>query len=364
MVKNSLADKLIKASKNSYAGSIDVCEIYKPGGFYDTGNYMMNAVLSGSVMKGLRSGWILQLAGEKSTGKSLICLNILINHVKSGKKNYSILFETEGALMAENIQEQLTPEERSRFLLFPCFSVENTQEQMANMLDTIMADEDKDIKYIWAIDSLGMLPSEKEIDNSKKENAPKDMTKAQSTKSLFRTSVMKLAVLKIPLILVNHTYATMSQYIPDEVSGGSGPAFANSITLILSKKKLRDKDKIQVGAVFTVTPRKSRVVAENISSIEIYSRFDTGITKYAGLFEFLKNVGKIKAVGNGSKGGSTFTFVDTNESFTSGDFAKMKPSEFWNKKRLEYVDKVFQDLYLLKTAKDRGLDEVFEEAEA
>ena len=127
---------------------------------------------------------------------------------------------------------------------------------------------------------------------------------------------------------------------------------------------MKDAKKIQVGTVFTITPKKSRIVAENISKIEIYSKFKIGMDRYSGLWEFLKNHNLIKSVGNGSKGGSTITFRHNGEQWDTKDIAKMRPEEFWTKEKLDFINNKFQEYYLLQRAKDKGIDEILAEPQS
>lgn len=365
-MKKGLLTSLVKASGNEHAGSIDVCKVYQTPYFVDTGNYVLNALISGDIYKGIPAGMIIQWAGGGSTGKSFMTQNCLINHIKSGKNNIGLFIETEGALITEQILEHLTPEEASRLLLFPCRTVEEIKVQTNKILEEIKkkADEFVDARFLMNIDSIGMPASQKEKDDSTKDSAPRDMTRAQAVSSLFRTIVMDLAILHIPVNLINHQYKTMDMFSPNEESSGAKVAYSNTVTLILTKKKLKDAKKIQVGTVFTITPKKSRIVAENISKIEIYSKFKIGMDRYSGLWEFLKNHDLIKSVGNGSKGGSTITFKHNGEQWDTKDIAKMRPEEFWTKEKLDFINNKFQEYYLLQRAKDKGIDEILAEPQS
>lgn len=361
-MKKKLLDGLIKASENKYAGSIDVCEVYKHPYFVDTGNYILNGLISGDIFKGIPAGMIVQWAGDKSTGKSFMTQNILINHIKSDKNNIALLIETEGGLIAEQILANLNADEAERLLVYPCSTIEQIKTELNRIIEYIKSKEEeyKDVKFLLTIDSIGMPASIKEKDDATNDKNTRDMTRAQAVKSLFRTIVMDLSVLHIPVNIINHQYATMDQYSPKEESSGSGMAYANSVTLIMTKKKLKDKD-VQVGTVFTITPKKSRIVAENISKIELYSRFKIGMDRYTGLWEFLKNHKLITTVGNGSKGGSTITFVDTGEVFQSKDISKIRPEDFWTQAKLDYINSKFQEFYLLSRAKERSIDDTLQQ---
>ena len=49
-----------------------------------SGDYGLNRLMSGSIYKGIPEGKIVQLAGESSTGKSIVAADIVINAIKDG----------------------------------------------------------------------------------------------------------------------------------------------------------------------------------------------------------------------------------------------------------------------------------------
>jgi hypothetical protein len=56
------------------------------------------------------------------------------------------------------------------------------------------------------LDSLGMLSTEKEMNDTAEGKNVRDMTRAQVVKSTFRVLTLKLGVAKIPMLMTNHTY--------------------------------------------------------------------------------------------------------------------------------------------------------------
>jgi RecA/RadA recombinase len=60
-----------------------------------SGSYALNRILSGSIYKGFPSGRIIILAGDSSTGKSLIAANCIANALKMGY-THVFYFDAEG----------------------------------------------------------------------------------------------------------------------------------------------------------------------------------------------------------------------------------------------------------------------------
>ena len=91
---------------------------------------------------------------------------------------------------------------------------------------------------MFVLDSLGMLSTEKEITDALNDKQVRDMTKSQLIKGAFRMLTLKLGQANIPMIVTNHTYDVIGNYVPTkEMGGGSGLKYAASTIIHLSKKK-------------------------------------------------------------------------------------------------------------------------------
>jgi RecA/RadA recombinase len=158
---------------------------------------------------------------------------------------------------------------------------------------------------MFVLDSLGMLSTEKEIQDALDDKQVRDMTKSQLIKGAFRMLTLKLGQAKIPMIVTNHTYDVVGSYVPTkEMSGGSGLKYAASTIIYLSKKKEKDGTEV-VGNIIKATTHKSRLSKEN-KTVEIRLYYDErGLDKYYGLlelaekYEIFKKVGTRYDVGNG-----------------------------------------------------------------
>lgn len=104
----------------------------------------------------------------------------------------------------------------SRVLHVPIKNIEELKFDLVNQLETI----DRKDKVIIVIDSVGNLASKKELDDAMNEKSVADMTRAKSLKGLFRMVTPYLTIKNIPLLAINHTYATMEMFSKQVVSGG------------------------------------------------------------------------------------------------------------------------------------------------
>ena len=59
---------------------------------------------------------------------------------------------------------------------------------------------------MFCLDSLGMLSTSKEVDDTEQGKDTRDMTRAQVVKSIFRVLTLKLGKANVPMLVTNHTY--------------------------------------------------------------------------------------------------------------------------------------------------------------
>ena len=150
---------------------------------------------------------------------------------------------------------------------------------------------------MFVLDSLGMLSTSKEIEDSEAGKETRDMTRAQVVKSIFRVLTLKLGKADVPLLVTNHTYDVVGAYIPTkEMGGGSGLKYAASTIIYLSKKKEKDGTEV-VGNIIKCKAAKSRLTKEN-SDVETRLYYDRGLDKYYGLLELGEKYGVFEKRGN------------------------------------------------------------------
>ena len=271
---------IIKDSGNEYAGiaseGIDGSDVT---GFIDTGSYAFNALLSGSLYGGIPNNKIMALAGESATGKTYFALSMCKKFLDDNPEGVILYFDTEQAITSDMISERgMDP---SRVAVFPVATVEGFRHQAINIVDKYI--ETKDSKPVFVVlDSLGMLSTEKEMNDTAEGKSTRDMTRAQVIKATFRVLTLKLGKAGIPLIMTNHTYDVVGAYVPmKEMGGGSGLKYAASTIVYLSKKKDKDGTDI-IGNIIRCKLFKGRFTKEN-KEVQVQLNYDTGLNPYYGL---------------------------------------------------------------------------------
>ena len=261
------------------ASDIDETEV-----FIDTGSYIFNGLISGSIFGGVSNNKITAIAGESSTGKTFFSLAVVKNFLDTNPDGYCLYFDTEAAVNKGLLESRGI--DTTRLVVVNVVTIEEFRGKALKAVDIYLKkSEDERKPCMFVLDSLGMLSTEKEINDTLNDKMVRDMTKSQLVKGAFRMLTLKLGQAKIPLIVTNHTYDVIGSYVPTkEMGGGSGLKYAASTIIYLSKKKEKDGKDV-IGNIVKAKTHKSRISKEN-KTVEIRLYYDErGLDKYYGLLE-------------------------------------------------------------------------------
>ena len=261
------------------AADIDETEKY-----VDTGSYIFNALVSGSIFGGVSGNKITAIAGESSTGKTFFSLAVVKNFLDTNPDGYCLYFDTEAAINKSLLESRGI--DLSRLVVVNVVTIEEFRSKALKAVDIYLkkpVDERKPCMFV--LDSLGMLSTEKEITDALNDKQVRDMTKSQLVKGAFRMLTLKLGQANIPMIVTNHTYDVIGAYVPTkEMGGGSGLKYAASTIIYLSKKKEKDGTEV-IGNIIKAKTAKSRLSKEN-QEVNVRLFYDErGLDRYYGLLE-------------------------------------------------------------------------------
>ena len=271
--------KEIGGEYTQLASEIDETETY-----VDTGSYIFNALVSGSIFGGVSGNKITAIAGETSTGKTFFSLAVVKNFLINNPTGYCLYFDTEAAVTKSLLEGRGVDTKRT--VVINVVTIEEFRTKTLKAVDIYLKKPEEERKpCIFVLDSLGMLSTNKEINDALAEKDTRDMTKAQLIKGAFRMLTLKLGQAKIPMLVTNHTYDVIGSYVPTkDMGGGSGLKYAASTIIYLSKKKEKDGTEV-IGNIIKAKTQKSRLSKEN-KDVEIRLFYDErGLDKYYGLLE-------------------------------------------------------------------------------
>jgi RecA/RadA recombinase len=264
------------------------------GGFIDTGSYMLNAVVSGSIWGGVPDNKVTAFAGESATGKTFFVLGIVKSFLEQFPDGGVVYYDTEAAVTKGMMEDRGI--DTSRVIISEPDTIQKFKTHALKMLEAYEKQpEDKRPRMMFVLDSLGLLSTTKEMEDSLEGKETRDMTKAQMIKAAFRVLTLKLAKVKVPMLVTNHVYEVVGSYVPTkEIGGGTGLKYAASTIAMLSKKKEKDGDEI-VGNIIKVKMYKSRLSKEN-QQASVLLTYSKGLDRHYGLLELAEKYGIFKKV--------------------------------------------------------------------
>ena len=328
MMSNFLKD-IIKETGNEYAtlasegvtgGDVD--------SFIDTGSYAFNALLSGSIFGGLPGNRITAIAGEAATGKTFFALGVCKHFLDKDKDAGVIYFESENAVSKDMLEQRGL--DTNRIVIMPVATVQEFRLQAIRVLDKYLEQEkDKRKPIMFVLDSLGMLSTTKEMEDTAEGKETRDMTRSQIVKSAFRVLTLKLGQANVPMIMTNHTYDVIGSMFPQkEMGGGSGLKYAASSIVYLGKKKEKDGAEV-VGNIVHCKNYKSRITKEN-AMVDVRLTYSKGLDQYYGLLDLAEESGLFKKVSTRyelPEGSKQYAKTINNE-----------PEKYFTKEILEKID--------------------------
>ena len=335
---NDFLKDVIKETGNEYAQVVsEGVEAGDVESFIDTGSHIFNALLSGSLYGGLPQNKITALAGESATGKTYFLMGMVKHFLDANPQGGVVFFESESAITKQMVVDRGIDAER--MVILPVTTVQEFRHQTLKVLDRYMQ-QDVDIRrpVFICLDSLGMLSTTKEVEDSADGKETRDMTRAQVLKAAFRVLTLKLGKAKVPMVVTNHTYDVVGSMFPSkEMGGGGGLKYAASSIVYLSKKKEKDGTEV-IGNIIHCKNHKSRLTVEN-KIVDVRLTYNKGLDRYYGLLDLAVECGVFKQIStrielpDGSKQYAKTINNDPEKYFTED---VMKQLEEFAKKEFRY----------------------------
>ena len=328
---------IIKETGNEYATLVsEGVEAGDVHSYIDTGSYALNALLSGSIFGGLPSNKITAIAGEAATGKTFFALGIVKHFLDKYKEGGVVFFESESALTKDLVENRGI--NSKRIVIVPVSTVQEFRYQAIRVLDKYISQSEEERKpLMFVLDSLGMLSTTKEMEDTAEGKETRDMTRSQIVKAAFRVLTLKLGKAKVPMIMTNHTYDVIGSMFPQkEMGGGSGLKYAASNVVYLTRRKEKEGKEV-IGNIIHCLNYKSRLTKEN-ARVDVKLTYDKGLDRHYGLLDLA-----IKH--------NIFKSVSTRIELPDGtkQYAKTinnEPDKFFTKDILNQIDKVAKKEFL------------------
>ncbi len=251
--------------------------------YIDTGNYHLNACVSGSLFGGWPNSRTCAIAGPSGTGKTFLVLNSVKRAIDMG---YSVVFYDSEAAVDKSVMSNFGID-LSKVNYQPTNTVQEFRHSITTItskMQEVKRSGGEVPKIMIILDSAGNLATQKEINDAISGSEKTDMTRSKILKSIFRIIMTPLADLKIPFLFTNHTYMSQGFIAQQIAGGGTGPEYAASIVLFLNKAQLKEGTE-KTGIIVTAKPNKNRFAKP--TNIKFHLHFTTGMNRYVGLEQFV-----------------------------------------------------------------------------
>jgi RecA/RadA recombinase len=282
----------------------------------------LNVALSGKLDGGLALGTTV-FAGESRTAKSLLGLVVCKAYLDRFKDSVLVYLDSEGGTNLNYFS--MLGIDTNRVIHMPLTDIEQLKFETVNIVEKLEPED----HAVFFLDSLGNIPSVKELEDAIDNKSVADMSRAKAIKSLFRILTPQLLKKNIPLVAVNHTYSSQGMFATDIMSGGQGVLLSANTVFFMSKSKEKSGTDL-TGFNFRLKTYKSRCIREG-SVFSINIDFERGIDKCSDLFEAALDGGFITQ--------KSKQFYSKNEKY--GDPASYRKKDFQFK---ETSDKIWKDI--------------------
>lgn len=286
---------------NPYASFLKDGALSNVEGWWDTGSMVLNGIISGSLFGGVPKNRLTLFAGPSMTGKSYLVQKILANAQRAGKT--IVIFDSENAIDSKGAEALGLDSSLVKYV--PTFSIEECRNTLWKFLSKAK-EKGKTDQFVIAIDSLGNMESEIQINRMEKSNVSADMgSRAKAVKSLLRTATQLAAVTKTTILATNHIFDDPSAMFPSlvkEMPGGRAAVYLPSVTVQLARRPMKEDktvdSKLAVaqknypGVILRALTVKNRFAKQYLEG-EMYLSFESGLAKYYGLLELARGLGVI-----------------------------------------------------------------------
>lgn len=259
---------------------------------FQRGAWAVNRICSGSIKKGIPSGRITVLAGESSTGKTLIAATIIGNAIKDGCKHV-FYFDAEGGADKKFFKNAGCDVTKIEQVL-----VKNVEDAQVKILDTFnmiteYKEKDPDARFMCVLDSLGALVSPKVFKDAEKDKVTSEMGgRAKLVNNMMKAVTIPCLISDTPFLVINHVYDDPASMYPSKIKnqgGGKGIQYMGALNIQCSRKleknEAKDADTFYGQTKLTFFTIKNRLVRPSLEC-DIWLDFKKGfVRQFESLFE-------------------------------------------------------------------------------
>jgi recombination protein RecA len=294
-----------------------------PEWFIDTGNYLLNKIVSGKYQRGWAQGRIGALAGPSGAGKSFL----LGNAIKAAQEQGCVILilDSENALDEDYLTAIGVDVNADSFFYRDIKTIQQATSEISNFTKAYRS-HGLDDKVFIALDSLDMLMTEANVANYEKGETKGDQgQQAKQLKDFLKTMVQDLKQLPFVMVCTKQVYKEQ-----DKIAALSMPyVFTDSIRFAFSqifmvtklmlktddveKKSKAEKAKEKYAGIWLKAMGFKTRFTKPFQQVKISVPWDEGMDRFSGLLEAAAAVGVVE------KNGGWYTYGE--KKFQASSFA-------------------------------------------
>lgn len=311
-------------------------------GWVDTGSYALNALISGSIYGGVADTKRVIFAALSGVGKTFLILSGIKEFLDKYPGSVAMFYDTEAAVTKKMLSDRgIDPK---RVIIIEAPTVEKFRSHALKAAKAYLnVPESKRPRMIMALDSLGNLATNKELEDTAADKDTRDMTRAPLLKGTFRMLNNPMAKGKIAMFIANHLYVDIGnsgKFVAYAMSGGSGARYAADTIVYMTKAQDKNQTTQEVyGSIVTATADKSRFTREK-SKVKIKISHTTGLDRYYGLVDIGLRGGLFKSISK-----KIFIPGVTDEKGVFESHIYKNPSKYFTPEVLDELDRVAGELF-------------------
>jgi RecA/RadA recombinase len=271
--------------------------------YIDTGDLMLNAIISGKIFGGIPSGRVTVWAGDSSSGKSYTCGRTVANALRSGYKRAFIFDSEGGTTKSMYVSEGVDPESISVILVS---TVEDAKSKILTLLNRINEWRTKgcEDKFLVVLDSIRALGTNKAMKNVEEGNVVVDMgIKQKLTNDMINAMLVPTIKADVPVIVVAGVYDNPAAMFTEKIKqqgGGKGIKYGGHVNIQCASSLERNEDnkKDTTEQAYSRTILKFMTVKNRLVTpyreCQMLLDFRKGPNKYFGLVDYCLKWGIIK----------------------------------------------------------------------
>jgi RecA/RadA recombinase len=216
-------------------------------GTVDTGSYILNAALSGSIFGGVPNNKITTFAGESATGKTFFVMGIVKQFLDDNKDAAVFYYDTEAAVTKQMMEQRGI--DVNRVIIAEPETIQKFRHHALQVVENYSQHKDPP-PMMMVLDSLGQLSTTKEIEDTASGAETRDMTKAQVLKATFRVLGLKLAKVNVPLLVTNHVYDVVGCLDDSQFVCMADGTYKNIVDIQVGDEVLTENGSKNVSALY------------------------------------------------------------------------------------------------------------------